>query len=97
MFDEIELRLPKLVGTRGRAEQIASELASDLSSSMVTVDCADVLSGAQGFTDELCKQILEVRGARELKLVAPPASMAEYALRSARLRKLEGLKITDRL
>ena len=82
----IMLVLPRLAGTRAAAIELTAALPQDLAGAVVRVQAADVVSAAQGFVDELCVQLLEVRRASGIVLSDPPDRVASYAELSARLR-----------
>lgn len=94
-YSTLRVSLPELVGSRQAAERIARSLAEDLSSTVVVLDCSEVRAAAQGFTDEICKQLLEAAQAAGLVLYRPPMRMANHALRSAESRLLEGLEVVS--
>jgi len=80
------VEIPRVAGSRRRAEIVSSDLPPDLSSVTVEVFAAEVTSASQSFADELCTQILVERHA--LRLVVHDASprFANYLNTSARLR-----------
>lgn len=78
--------LPRLAGARGRGAEIASALPGNLSDATVTVDCSELMSAAQGFTDELCKQMLEVRQASSVVFTKAPDRFRNFVLLSAKNR-----------
>lgn len=86
------LRPPALVSSRPLAREFTAELADDLNSGTVVVDCADIEASAPSFVDELVKIILVERGAKELRMVNVPSRTAAYANRSAQRRN-----VSDRL
>lgn len=63
------LGLPPLVGTRTRAQALASQLPSDLSDCEVVVDVRDLLAATESFTDELIRQVMKVRHAKKMSFV----------------------------
>lgn len=77
---------PRLSGVRTKAAEITADLPDDLSSDTVIVDATNMQAYAQGFVDELCKQIVEVRKAKNVIFVAVNERTKENARRSANLR-----------
>jgi hypothetical protein len=86
------LEIPRMSGTRQRAEIVASALSDDLSSTKIEIDADLVASASQSFADELCKQILVDRSALSLTVHNASPWFANYLSTSARLRS-----VTDRL
>ncbi|WP_221585536.1 hypothetical protein [Microbacterium sp. G2-8] len=80
------LAVPDLAGSRARASELASELPASLAGVSVEIDVANVSAASQSFVDELCKQLLEVRSARELVVHNASPSLARHLNTSARLR-----------
>jgi len=89
----IELQLPRLAGTRSAAQEFLSELPADLSMISVLVDCSESAVAAQGYVDELCKGILELRNAAMLTLKSPSEDVLRNALRSVNLRSIGPLGV----
>jgi len=89
----IELQLPRLAGTRFAAQEFLSKLPADLSMISVLVDCSESAVAAQGYVDELCKGVLELRGAAMLTLKSPSEDMLRNALRSVNLRNIGPLGV----
>lgn len=77
---------PRLSGVRSKAVEITAELPADLSHDTVIVNATNMQAYAQGFIDELCKQIAEVRQAKQLVFVAVNDRAKANAERSANLR-----------
>lgn len=77
---------PRLSGVRSKAVTITEDLPDDLSNDTVIVDTTYTQACAQGFVDELCKQLAEVRQAKHIIFVAANARTKENAERSAKLR-----------
>lgn len=63
MTKQYTIKLPALGGSRSSGAELAESLPNDLTGSQVVVDATDNVTCSQGFTDELFKQILEVRQA----------------------------------
>lgn len=89
----IELELPKLAGSRLSAQEFLSELPDDLTMISVLIDCSYSAVAAQGYVDELCKGILELRGAAMLMLKSPSEDVLRNALRSVNLRSVGPLGV----
>ena len=89
----IELQLPRLAGTRSAAQEFLSKLPADLSMISVLVDCRESAVAAQGYVDELCKGILELRKAAMLTLKSPSEDVLRNALRSVNLRSVGPLAV----
>ncbi|SDQ10237.1 hypothetical protein [Quadrisphaera sp. DSM 44207] len=69
-----EIVLPRLAGTRDALRQLLHDqrVGDDLGGRPAVVFCRDLVSGSPSFADELVREVLEVRGARELVLVGAP-------------------------
>lgn len=80
------ITLPKLAGTREKAELLTDHLPNDLSDSIVTIDASESAAIAQCCVDELLKQIVQVRNAKQLIIVTDKANLMRRALESATLR-----------
>lgn len=92
----IELTLPEYGGSRASAADFTASLPEDLTGITVRLDCSQGFAISQSFSDELCKQILQLRRASSLILQEPPQRMAVHSTRAADLRALEGLQIIAR-
>lgn len=57
------INLPALGGARESGAKLAESLPDELTGAQVVVDAENNVTCSQGFTDELFKQILEVRNA----------------------------------
>lgn len=79
------LRLPRLAGTRGSVAQIVAE--ASLADTGVILDFAATESAAQGFCDELVKQ-LNIRGCRILRIIGDNDRAHTFVTRALRLRQL---------
>lgn len=79
------LRLPRLAGTRGSAAQIVAE--ASLADAGVILDFTGTESAAQGFCDELVKQ-LSIRGHRILRIIGDNDRAHTFVTRALRLRQL---------
>lgn len=92
------LRTPQLVGSRGAARTLLADLPADCSTGKVTVDCTDLRASSPSFVDELVKNILVDRAARQLKLQNAPVDVAGWANDSAQRRNVaERLMVDVRL
>lgn len=80
-------------GARSSAEEFTKDLPSDLSGCTVELDGKIMRVTSQGFADELCKQILEIRNASKLVLRDVPEILSVYVLRSAKLRNCERVSV----
>lgn len=87
------MELPKMNGARSSAEVFTKDLPSDLSDCTVVLDGKIMRVTSQGFADELCKQILEIRNASKLILLDVPEILSVYVLRSAKLRNCERVSV----
>lgn len=92
----IDLTLPQLGGSRASAADLVAYLPEDLTGVAVSVDCSGAESITQSYSDELCKQLLQLRRADSLILREPPQRMATHSRMAAQLRTLSGLEIIDR-
>lgn len=75
-----------LSGVRQRAVEITATLPDDLSDADVVIDATNRKSYAQGFVDELCSQIAQVRKARSLTIISDNEVLRKRAETSAQLR-----------
>lgn len=80
------IELPRLSGVRSKAVEITADFPADLSHDTVIIDTTYTQACAQGFVDELCKQLAEVRKVKHLIFVAANKRTQEHAERSAKLR-----------
>lgn len=62
----MDIKLPRVVGTRPAVAPFLAALAEDLRGHTVVLDCRALLSGTPSFADELVKQVLRDRRADEL-------------------------------
>lgn len=86
------IELPRTAGSRERADELTSVLSGDLKAQTVVLEAQCMKAGAQSFADQLCKQILEVRGAERLEVRHATPMFARYLSNSARIRR-----VADRL
>lgn len=89
----IRLELPRLGGSRWSAEELAQSLPADLRGFEVELDGSKMATAAQGFADELCKQILEVRQADRLILRETPEIFTNHVVRSSELRRCQRVSV----
>lgn len=75
-----------LSGVRQRAVELTAGLPEDLSDADVIVDATNRKSYAQGFVDELCSQIAQVRKANSLTIISDNEILRQRAETSANLR-----------
>lgn len=87
------MKLPMMNGARESAERFTKDLPSDLTGCTVELDGKIMRVSTQGFADELCKQILEIRNASSLILLDVPEILSVYVLRSAKLRNCERVTV----
>lgn len=87
------MELPRMNGARESAERFTKDLPSDLSDCTVELDGRIMRVSSQGFADELCKQILEIRNASSLILRDVPEILSVYVLKSAKLRDCERVTV----
>ena len=80
------LELPRLAGSRDLATRLTADLPAKLGRSRVEVNAESLASVAPSFADELVKQILVNRGARELTVLTASDRFAHYLARSANNR-----------
>lgn len=84
----VQLRLPRLVGTREAVGDLLAEqsVPASLNGERLVVLCRDLASGSTSFADELVKQVLVDRGAAELTLVGAPERFVAYVRAAAERR-----------
>jgi len=75
------------------ADGILSELPEDLDGVTVAVDCGGSALVTRSFTDQLGRELLEVRHASGLVLRGLSEAMTNAALKSSYLRGLPGLTV----
>lgn len=83
---EYTITLPKLVGARSSADELTAELPADLSTADVIVDATANQASSQGFVDQLCTQIMEIRLAKSLTVVNHSGNLRKWVELSARNR-----------
>jgi hypothetical protein len=85
-MNELLLTLPRLAGMRARAIELARALPDDLSDCRVNIDCSQNLSAAQGFVDELIKQLVEVRSCASVHVLNARQPLEQLARESCERR-----------
>lgn len=83
---------PKLVSSRDQARELTASLPSDLSDTVVMVDCTALQASTPSFVDELVKAVLTDRQGGRLIIKGAPERTVELARRAAQNRG-----VTDRL
>ncbi len=78
----------EFLGSREQVAEALSELPLDLSNQTIVVSFDFNRSSRPSFVDELVKEVLIIRGARELNLQNAPRAVQEFALRSAISRQV---------
>ena len=86
------LQAPERSSSRRQAQELLRGLPADLTSAIVVLNCAHMSAAAPSFVDELVKDILEIRGARELRVLDASDRLRSHFGRSALLRQ-----VVDRL
>lgn len=93
---DLVIRLPQLCGTRWAAEQVAAKSSLEaVRGRTVVVDMVDVASAAQGFCDELVKQLVDVAGAAQVTIRNDYHRAAQFMLDAAERRGLSGRVIVE--
>ena len=77
---------PKLVSSRDQARELTASLPSDLSSTVVMVDCTALQASTPSFVDELVKAVLTDRHGDRLIIKGAPERTVELARRAAQNR-----------
>ena len=86
------ITLPRLAGTREYAAQIAAD--ANIDGNRVVLDFTATESVAQGFCDELVKQLGMYRDIRIVRVLGDNARAHKYVARALRLRHLHPLEAT---
>jgi hypothetical protein len=87
-IDKVQtLTVPRLVGARPSAAALCSGL-DDVAGAAVIVDARDCLSMAQGYADELVKQVLGTRNPELMLVIGGGLRMQKLMERASRLREL---------
>ena len=77
---------PKLVSSRDQARELTASLPSDLSDTVVMVDCTALQASTPSFVDELVKVVLVDRQGDRLIIKGAPERTVELARRAAQNR-----------
>jgi hypothetical protein len=77
---------PKLVSSRDQARELTASLPSDLSDTIVMVDCTALQASTPSFVDELVKAVLTDRQGGRLVIKGAPERTVELARRAAQNR-----------
>lgn len=80
------LQGPARMGSRSKAASLVRELPASLSNESVRIEFGDGALATTSFLDQLCIEVLLVRGARSLQLVGLDSYAQEIALDCARER-----------
>lgn len=80
------LTAPKLVSSRDQARELTASLATDLSDTIVMVDCSALRASTPSFVDELVKAVLVDRHGDRLIIKGAPERTVELARRAAQNR-----------
>lgn len=80
----MEIKLPRVVGTRPAVAPFLAEVPTDLHGERVVLDSRALLSGTPSFADEMVKAVLVDRGADELVVLGANSDFAADVTTSAR-------------
>lgn len=80
----MEIRLPRVVGTRPAVAPFLADVPTDLRGEKVVLDSRALLSGTPSFADEMVKAVLVDRGADELVVLGASTDFASDVTVSAR-------------
>jgi hypothetical protein len=80
----MEIRLPRVVGTRPAVAPFLADVPAELHGEKVVLDSRALLSGTPSFADEMVKAVLVDRGADELIVVGANSDFASDLTDSAR-------------
>lgn len=80
----MEIRLPRVVGTRPAVAPFLADVPGDLRGQKVVLDSRALLSGTPSFADEMVKAVLVDRGADELVVLGANSDFASDIAVSAR-------------
>ena len=88
----MELVLPRLAGTRDLVSQLLADqrVPADLHGATVVVLARELASASASFADALVREVVEVRGARELALVGAPDHFVQQVDGAASRRGVAG-------
>jgi hypothetical protein len=88
----LRIETPEHAGSREQAIALTQHLPGKLVGESVALDCSRMLVGTPSFLDEVVKQVLELRAARELEIFDAPARPRDLLERAA-----ENRGVRDRL
>jgi hypothetical protein len=77
---------PRLVSSRDQARELTASLPSDLSGTVVMVDCTALQASTPSFVDELVKAVLVDRQGARMIIKGAPERTVELARRAAQNR-----------
>ena len=80
----MEIRLPRVVGTRPAVAPFLADVPDDLRGERVVLDSRALLSGTPSFADEMVKAVLVDRAADELVVLGANSDFASDLTVSAR-------------
>ena len=83
----MEIRLPRLLGSRLSARNLLSEQRFVGSSQVIMIDSRDVVSAAPSFVDELVKVFLDESDVSRIDLLAPSARVEHLFRQSLEARR----------
>lgn len=87
------LTLPRLAGTRAAAAEFCAATTNRLFATTVVIDASHCVSMAQGYADELVKQLLVIRYAPRVEVRGASGPMVEYLTDAAERREVRGLRL----
>lgn len=89
--------LEGLLGTRESADDLLAKthVPLDLHDQTVVLHSRDLLTGSTSFADQLIKQLILVRGARDVVLVGAPPRFERHMLEAANRRQVNGRVRTE--
>ena len=80
----MEIRLPRVVGTRPAVAPFLTDVPADLRGQQVVLDSRALLSGTPSFADEMVRTVLIDRAADELVVLGATSDFAADLTASAR-------------
>lgn len=80
----MEIRLPRVVGTRPAVAPFLTDVPTDLRGQQVVLDSRALLSGTPSFADEMVRAVLVDRAADELVVLGATSDFASDLTASAR-------------
>ena len=88
----VEIRLPRLAGTRDAARQLVDKAGLDESGVAVFLSARLLTTGTVSFADELIKDLQE-RGVASVTMAGSPARFEQMLKTAAARRRYGGLRI----